>query len=71
MADRQLYTRANPEWSFWVVSEDDPQSNAESVMAEQVTSEPPDNHLWKVIPGTRQLMARSEIEASHKHIELS
>ncbi len=67
----QLYTHEKPVPTLGIIMEDDPRSNTQSVVFVQVTSEPPDNHLWKIVKGSETVMNRTDLEASYKHIELT
>jgi len=67
----QLYTHEVPGPTLGILLEDDPRSNAQSVVFVQVTSEPPDNHLWKIVKGTETVMDRADLQGSYKHIELT
>lgn len=67
----QLYTHEIPEAALGILLEDDPRSNTQSAVFVRVSSEPPDNHLWKIVPGTETVMNRADLQASYKHIELT
>ncbi len=67
----QLYTHEISEPTLGILLEDDPRSNAQSVVFVRVTSEPPDNHLWKIVDGTEVILNRTDLSVSYKQIELT
>lgn len=67
----QLHTSDDPSVPYmWVLKEDDPRSNEKQVLAVNVASAPPDNHLWKIVVGTEKVWPRNKLEASHKSIDV-
>jgi hypothetical protein len=65
--DYRFHNRLSDPSTLWILRENDPRSNATSVVALQITSEPPDNHQWKVVPGTEAVVPRSDLLESYKH----